>query len=58
MLIGTQVFTAMSQQRQPDPPAWWEQIYSDPEYSHALTALTFVVIGAKKIRDAWKRGST
>ena len=44
----------MVQQRQPTPPQWWEQVYSDPEYSHMLTALTFVVIGVKKIRDVWK----
>ena len=54
VLVGSQVFTAMIQKRLPEPPHWWEQVYSDPEYSHMLTALTFLMIGAKKIRDAWK----
>ena len=54
VFVGNQVFWATTQQRLPEPPAWWEEMYSSPDWSHGLTALTFAVVAAKKIRDAWK----
>ena len=56
--ISGQVFTAMIQQRLPEPPKWWEVAEREVDYGHALAALTFLVMAAKKIRDAWRGKAT
>ena len=54
--IGGQVYFAMIQQRQPEPPAWWEVAEHEADYGHLIALLAAAAMGVGKVRAAWKRG--
>ena len=53
--VAGETFWAMTQQRAPEPPAWWGPLTTDPEYGQGLSALLMVFMGAKKAWSFWQR---